>query len=261
MKISIARGTTAAFSAIAILAGTASQVFATDATTTIAERSDHSANPAAYANYLRHSPQEGAADALKKFQHLTQAEQNKFIGYLHDPALLKSLLDKTADQGSQLTASSRNASSTTSLRNGDVTIGKERTISGLSAAAKKPLPSGNHTVKYNAYLKFFGITVIKLSLWVDFHSNGRDITKVNSANAGKKNLSGVINISKGVPQKSLSKWKWCKNGHCTEGHNADASVIWEGTIVFKGSTFQIDKEQWMRANVYGSLINYSLKNV
>ncbi|MET7781701.1 hypothetical protein ABZU94_30310 [Streptomyces mirabilis] len=262
MQTRTARGIAATLSTAAILTATASQVSAAEATQTVAKQSDPAATPAAYANYLCHSHEDGAADALREFQHLTRAEQAKLIGYLHDPALLKSFLDKTADQGKGMSAYSRNTSSTTSLRNGDVTIGQESTVSGLSVAAAHPLPKGNHTVTYTTYVKYFGIKVIKLSLWENFHSNGRDITKVNYADAGKKNLSGVINLSKGTPKKVLSEWRWCpRGGHCTSGHNADASVVWEGSVVFGGSVFQVDKEQWMRADVYGKLINYSLKNV
>jgi len=262
MKTRTSHGIAAALSTVAILAGTASQVSAAEAQQTVAKQTDPAATPAAYAKYLRHSHEEGAAEALKQFQHLTRAEQNKFIGYLHDPALLKSLFDKSADQGNGASAYARNTSSTTSLRNGDVIIGQERTVSGLSAAASRPLPKGNHTVTNTTYVKYFGVKVIKLSLWVNFHSNGRDITKANFADAGKKNLSGVINISKGTPKKTLSDWSWCPLHHpCTHGHNADASVIWEGGLVFRGSTFQFDKEQWMRANIYGEVTESYLHNV
>ncbi|MFD5516821.1 hypothetical protein [Streptomyces sp. NPDC127066] len=262
MKTRIMHGTAAILSAVGLLAATASQVSAVEATHTVSKQSDPAATPATYANYLSHSREDGAADALAKFQHLTQPEQAKFIGYLHDPTLLKSFLDKAAEQGHGLSVHSRNTSSTTSLRNGSVIIGQESTISGISAAAARPLPSGNHTVTYTTYVKYLGIKVMKLSLWENFHSNGRDITKVNFADAGKKNLTGVISISKGTPKKVLSNWGWCpRGGHCSSGHNADASVVWEGSLLVQGTNFQFDKEQWMRANVYGKLINYSLRNV
>lgn len=254
------QGIAAALGTVAILAGTASQVSAAEGTRTSDKQSDVAATPASYANYLRHSHEEGAADALKGFQHLTPAQQSKFVGYLHDPALLTSFLDKTAGQGSERSTYTRNASSATSLRNGDVIVGQERTVSGV--AASRPLPAGNHTVTYTTYIKYFGVKVIKLNLSVDFHSNGRDITKVNDAEASKKNLSGVISISHAIPKKSLSDWRWCERGHaCSHGHNADASVIWEGTVAFRGSTFQVDKKQWMRADVYGRLTDYYLHNV
>ncbi|MET7982316.1 hypothetical protein [Streptomyces sp. NPDC005281] len=262
VKTRTMHGMAAVLSAVGILTATASQVSAAEATQTSTKQIDPAATPAAYVNYLRHSHEDGAADALKKFRHLTRTEQAKFIGYLHDPALLKSFLNKAAEQGSGLSARSQNTSNTTSLRNGDVTIGQESTISGISTAAARPLPSGNHTVTYTTYVKYLGIKVIKLSLWENFHSNGRDITKVNYADAAKRNITGVISISKGTPKKVLSNWRWCpRGGRCTSGHNADASVVWEGGVLIRGSNWQFDKEQWMRVNIYGELENCSLRNV
>ncbi|MFI6490444.1 hypothetical protein [Streptomyces sp. NPDC050564] len=263
MKTRTSHGIAAALSTVAILAGTASQVYATEAQQTVAKQTDSAATPAAYAKYLRHSHEEGAADALKQFQHLTRAEQNKFIGYLHDPALLKSLFDKSADQGNGVSAYARNTSSTTSLRNGDVIFGQERTISNLSTRASRPLPSGNHTVTYTAYMKLFGVKVIKLNLSVNFRISGGDITKANYAEASKKNLSGVITLSHDRPKKSLGTWEYCTlhPTRCHHGHHANASVIWEGSIAFRGSNFQIDKKQYMVANNYGEVIDYYLHNV
>ncbi|MFE6475787.1 MULTISPECIES: hypothetical protein [Streptomyces] len=254
------RGITATLGACVLLAGTAAQVSADETPQAADLSADRAATPAAYINYLSHSDEEGAAETLRGFKSLTLGEQKKFIEHLHDPALLKSYLDAATEQSAALPANT--TGTTTTLRNGDVTIRQERAVSTFAAAAAKPLPKGNHTVKYNTDLKLFGVKVIKLSLWVNFYSNGKDITKVNYADAGKMNFSGIINISKGVPKTSLSEWGFCKRGKpCNKGHNADASVVWEGSIVIKGSTVQVDKRQWMRANVYGSLINYSLKNV
>ncbi|MFI9774333.1 hypothetical protein ACIHCV_06380 [Streptomyces sp. NPDC051956] len=252
----------AALGTLAILAGTAAQASASGPSQTEARQGDPAASPAAYANYLRQSHEEGATDTLTAFQHLTRSEQNKFVGYLHDPALLKTFLDRTTDQGSGISAYSRNSSDSTSLHNGDVTIGQQRSISGLSTTASRPLPRGNHTVSYTTYMKIHGVKIIKLKLWVNFHSNGRDITKANYADAGKKNLSGVISISKGTPKKGLGQWGFCRRGHaCTHGHNAVASVVWEGSVGYRGSVWQIDKKQSMTANIYGRLADYSLKNV
>ncbi|MGC0330843.1 hypothetical protein RKD23_003833 [Streptomyces sp. SAI-170] len=258
MKTRTSHGMAAALCAVAILAGTASQASATEA-----QQTDPAATPTAYANYLRHSHEEGATDALNQFQHLTRAEQNKFIDYLHDPALLKSLLDKSTEQGSGVSVYSRNSSSTTTLYNGDVTIGQERTVSGLSTRASRPLPRGNHTVKHSTYIKLFGIKIIKLNLAVNFHSNGRDITKANWADASKRNLSGGINISHGIPKKWLAEWGFCRlhPTRCYRGHNAAASVIWEGEVAYEGSVVQIDKKQYMLSNIYGRVIDYYLHNV
>ncbi|MFE0105919.1 hypothetical protein [Streptomyces sp. NPDC059009] len=275
MKARTKHGMVAALSAVAVLGGTATEVFAADAATVTkqtvtqqatAQQSDPAATPAAYVTYLRHSHEEGAADTLKKFKNLTRVQQHKYLGYLHDPALFKAFLDKgTAAQGKGISVHSQNASSTTSLRGGDVTMGQERTFSGLDAAAKKrkkPLPRGAHSVKYNAYVKYFGIKAIRLTLKVNFHSNGRDIDKMYKAEATKRNLSGVISLDHKKTKQWRSKWMWCPVGKpCSNGHNANASVIWEGSVVMKGSTFQLDKKQKAQGNIYGRLSNYSLKNV
>jgi len=60
-----AREITAALSTVAILASTASQVSAAGATQTVTKQSDPAATPTAYANYLRHAHEEGAADASR----------------------------------------------------------------------------------------------------------------------------------------------------------------------------------------------------
>ncbi|MCF3129036.1 hypothetical protein [Streptomyces olivochromogenes] len=261
MKTRTMRGIAAALGTVGILAGTAAQASATGAHPAVAKYNDPAATPAAYANYLRHSHEEGSADALKQFQRLSPADQNKFVGYLHDPAVLKALLDKTSDQGAGISVSSRNTGSKVSLHGGDVIVGQEGTISGISAASH-PLPKGNHEVTYTTYIKALGIKIIKLNLSVKFYSNGRDITKAIDAEASKKNLSGAINLSHDRPKKWLSDWSWCqRHGHCSRGHNAEASVIWEGSAVFRGAVFQVDKKQWMQANVYGKLTNYYLHNV
>ncbi|MFJ2815150.1 hypothetical protein [Streptomyces sp. NPDC087294] len=254
------QGIAAALGTVAILAGATAQASAAQTTTASEKWNDVAATPASYATYLRHSSEEGSADVLKGFQRLTPAQQSKFVGYLHDPALLTSFLDKTAGQGSERSAYIRNAASTTSLRDGDIVVAQERNVSRVATA--RPLPAGNHTVTYTTYVKYFGVKVIKMNLSVTFHSNGHDITKVTDAEPSLKNFSGAISISHAVPKKSLSNWGWCQRGHtCSRGHNADASVIWEGTVVYKGSTFQFDKKQWMRANVYGKLIDYYVHNV
>lgn len=252
MKSRTAQGMAAALATLAILAGTASQVSAAEAKQNLIEKSDPAAAPATYANYLRHSHEEGAADALKGFQQLTRVQQNKFVNYLHDPALFKGFLSQTEHQGGTITAFSGNTSRSTSLRQGDVTFESRRTISG--AAASRPLPSGNHQAKYTKDLKILGVTVVHLSLWVNFHSNGHDITKANYADAAKTNVTGVVHLSKSTPKKALSDWSWCPiGGSCSHGHNASASVVWEGEIKYHGVGVQIDRVQSMTANIYGKV--------
>jgi len=257
------QGIAAALGAVAALAGTAPQVSALETQQAAAAKIDPAATPAAYADYLRHSQEDGAAGTLAAFQRLTPSQQNKFVDYLHDPAVLETLLDKTTSQGPVNWDSTRKMKSTTSLHNGDVSIGQERTVSSGSTNRRGPLPRGNHTATYTTYVKVLGVKVIKLNLAVNFHSNGRDITKTNSAEATKRNLSGVISLSHEKPKTGLSKWEFCRiNPHrCTRGHHATASVVWNGEVGFQGSVFQVDKKQWMKANVSGKVIDYYLHNI
>jgi len=252
MKSRTAQRLATALGTFAILASSAAQVSAAEAT------DGPASSPTAYVDYLRHSHEEGAAETLKAFQDLEPSKQRRFVAYLRDPALITGFLGQTEGQNAGVTAFSGNASRSTSLRDGDVTFESERTISGL--AASRPLPRGNHTAKVTNNLKLFGINVIQFKLWVNFHSNGRDITRANEADGSKRNLSGVINITKGIPKKGLSDWQWCPiGGNCSRGHNAYASIVWEGDIAYEGSVVQIDKVQSMTANIYGKTTS-SLKN-
>ncbi|MFF5495871.1 hypothetical protein [Streptomyces aquilus] len=254
------RATMAVFGAAALLVGTASHATAADNRQSTVQKNDPAATPSAYTAYLRHSHEEGATDALRAFQDLSQAEQAKFLDYLHDPAVLKSAFDKSADQSTGTSLPTRNSTNTTLLYDGDVVIDQERTISGPSVAAHV-LSSGDHSVNYTTYVKVLGVKVIKLNLELNFHSNGRDITKVNRAEASKRNLSGVISLSHEKEKKWLSNWSFCERGKpCDSGHLANASVIWEGNVAYRGSVIQIDKKQYMRANVHGKLTDYYLHN-
>ncbi|GAA2653143.1 hypothetical protein [Streptomyces vastus] len=237
-----------------ILAGSATQVSAAEPA-----QNDPATSPAAYVDYLRHSHEKGAAETLNAFQELKPSEQSRFIAYLRDPALFTAFLEQTADRNAGVTAFSENARRSTSLRDGDVTFESERTVSGL--AASRPLRRGNHTATHTNKLKLFGINVVQFKLWVNFYSNGRDITRVNDADGSKRNLSGVIRISKGIPKKSLSDWQWCPvGGSCSRGHNANASIVWEGEIGVAGvGEVQIDKRQTMKTTVHGKTTG-SLKN-
>ncbi|MFB7090476.1 hypothetical protein [Streptomyces sp. NPDC056296] len=88
----------------------------------------------------------------------------------------------------------------------------------------------------------------KLSVWVNYYTNGNKITKVNFADGGKRNYNGAVTISKGVPK------------HWKDGSYANGSVVWEGNIVFKGFGVSIDKREKVWANEYGYRGGY-LKNI
>ncbi|MFE2352892.1 hypothetical protein [Streptomyces parvulus] len=245
----------AAFGAVALTVGTLSQASASEPA-----QDGPAASPAAYADFLAHSGEDGATETLKEFQSLTAREQDRFIDYLQDPSLFADFLDQSSDEaGPDATAS---GTRTTSLRNGDVSLEARRSANTFAAtAAKRPLPKGNHTVTRSNKIKLLGVTVMEFRIWETFYSNGHTITKVVEADGGKKNFSGVVKVSKGIAKKQLGKQSFCKKGgSCSSGNTAVASIVWEGEVVVSGGTFQIDKKQTLVSNVYGTATS-SLVNV
>ncbi|MGW3985689.1 hypothetical protein [Streptomyces sp. NPDC004830] len=251
------KGLAALAGTVALLAGSATQASAA------AEPASTSplASAAAYSDYLKHSDEEGALDTLKEFQALTADEQSRFLGYLQNPSLYKEFLTAGPEEQNDLTAFAQNTSSTASSQGGDITYEAKSTVSALKAGASKPLPKGDHTVKRSNKIKVLGVTVIEFKIWETFHSNGRTITKVISADGGKKNFSVAVSISKGVPKTSLGSQRFCKRGStCVSGRTAVASIVWEGSAVVSGGTIQVDKKQTLTSNVYGTASS-SLQNV
>ncbi|MGW6923026.1 hypothetical protein ACWGA9_17405 [Streptomyces sp. NPDC054950] len=256
MKLQTAKVFVAAVATVAMLAGTATQVSAAEPVSTNAL-----ASPTAYADYLKHSSEEGALDTLSEFQALTPGEQSRFLSYLQDPSLYKDFLTTSLEEQKGITPLSENTNRSVSLRNGDVTYESESAVSGLTAAASGPLSAGNHTVKRSNKITVLGVNVVELKIWVSFHSNGRDITAVNDADGGQRNLSVVASVSKERAKKSLGTQQLCeRGGSCVGGHTAIASIIWNVSAVVSGGTVEFDKKQTLAANRYGSGQS-SLKNV
>ncbi|CAL9531731.1 hypothetical protein SUDANB1_04034 [Streptomyces sp. enrichment culture] len=171
------------------------------------------ASTAAHADYLKHSDEQGALDTLKEFQALTPDEQSRFLGYLQDPSLYKGFLTAGPEERNGVTAFSQNTSHTASSRNGDVTYEAESTVSALKAGASKPLPKGDHTVKRSNKIKVLGVTVIELKIWETFHSNGRNITKVISADGGKRHCQQQLDERVGATRHTAHS-RAPKTGSC-----------------------------------------------
>ncbi|MFF3206236.1 hypothetical protein [Streptomyces sp. NPDC002962] len=256
MKLQTAKVFGAAVAAVAVLVGTATQVSAAERVS-----SNALASPTAYADYLKHSGEEGALDTLSKFQALTPSEQSRFLGYLQDPSLYKDFLASSLEEEKSISAVSESTNQSISLRNGDVTYESESEVNGLTTAASGPLSAGNHTVKRSNKITVLGVNVVELKIWVSFHSNGRDITAVNDADGGQRNLSVVASVSKERAKKSLGTQQLCeRGGSCVGGRTAIASIIWNVSAVVSGGTVQFDKKQTLTANRFGNGQS-SLKNV
>ncbi|MFE9177972.1 hypothetical protein ACFYN5_17210 [Streptomyces sp. NPDC007126] len=246
MRKHLIHGAAAAFGAAALTFGSISTASAAEPA-----HSGPASSPAAYVDYLEHSDEDGASETLKEFHSLTTSEQERFIGYLQDPALFTEFL--TQSTGEAAASTDTNDTQVTALRGGDVTLEAEQTGSALAVAAKRPLPKGNHTVTRSNKIKLMGVTVMEFKIWETFYSNGHTITKVVDADGGKKNYSGVVKMSKGIAKKQLGKQSFCKKGGpCSSGNTAIASIVWEGEVVISGGTFQVDKKQTLVSNVYGT---------
>ncbi|ALV34690.1 hypothetical protein [Streptomyces sp. CdTB01] len=254
MKMHSVKALAAAVGTVAVLAGSVTQASAAEPVS-----GNPTANPTQYADYLEHSSEEGASTALEKFRGLTPTEQNRFLSYVQDPSLYKDFLASAPEQDDDNL--SVNTDRSVSLRNGDVTYESEGAVSGVRSAADGVLPSGDFTVKRSNKIKVLGITLVELKIWVKFHSNGHDITKVLDADGGQRNLSGSVNFSKERAKKSLGYQQFCRRGgSCVAGHTAIASIIWNGSAVIEDSSFQFDKKQTLTAARDGSG-HANLKNV
>jgi hypothetical protein len=120
---------------------------------------------------------------------------------------------------------------------------------GESAEATRgKLSRGTWESKYTFNQKILGVTVTRLSVWVNYYTNGSKITKVNFADGGKRNFNAAVSISKSTPK------------HWKDGSYANGSVVWEGSIIYKGFGVNIDKRQKVWANEYGYRGGY-LKNI
>ncbi|MFG3079575.1 hypothetical protein [Streptomyces parvulus] len=250
----------AVLGAVAIVAGTAVTSVAAD--DHAATRSGQTATPAAYISYLASSSEEGAAQTLSDFKGLPAAEQEKYLDYLNNPEVFRALMEDAPEPTQDTTAGPQSApaeDTTTSLFGGDVVVESEHEStftpdtkpepgSSAEAARKRKLSRGTWESTYSHTQKIFGVTVTKLSVWVNYYTNGSKITKVNFADGGRRNYNASVSISKGVPK------------HWKDGRYANGSVVWEGNIVFKGFGVSIDKREKVWANEYGYRGGY-LKNI
>ncbi|MEU8591755.1 hypothetical protein AB0C59_32930 [Streptomyces sp. NPDC048664] len=245
LKTPASRGTATA------LAGLAAAALLSTGTAHASIISKDGARIAAYEANLADSKEPGAGDTLKQFQALSHDQEVKFLDYSEDQDNLKALLDEAADVPTPGTP----MHSITSLGGGDVDITADSdatftpdTASGLDAAAAGRLHRGWWNTTYTVSQKIFGVTVTKLSLWVEYYTNGSSITKVDHADCGKRNFNAAVSIGHGVPK------AWLASG------NANGEVVWEGSIIYKGFGIEIDKRQHVTADAWGYKGGY-LKNI
>jgi len=113
-------------------------------------------SPQDYINWLK--GQDGAEDAAQKFSDLSQADQEKFVKYINDPEINKTIMNAIApSNGDKVT-----------LYGGDITVKNEQTItpSKVSPQAK------DYAVSQRATATVLGVDVVKLRERVEYRVEG-----------------------------------------------------------------------------------------
>ncbi|OIJ69597.1 hypothetical protein [Streptomyces mangrovisoli] len=234
-----------------VLVGLAAAALLATGTANASIISRDGARIAAYEATLADSKESGAADTLKQFDGLAHDDQVKFLDYTEDPDNLKALLHEAAD----VPAAGTTTHSITSLSGGDVQITADSnadftpdTSGGGDSSAAARLHRGWWDTTYTVSQKILGVTVTRLSLWVNYYTNGSSITKVDHADCGKRNFNAAVAIGHGTPKAWLA------------GGTANGEVVWEGSIVYKGFGVEIDKRHHVAADARGFKSGY-LKNI
>ncbi|MET9963022.1 hypothetical protein ABZ128_28815 [Streptomyces sp. NPDC006326] len=206
---------------------------------------------AAYENSLKNSTEPEAAATLQQFDALTHDKKVKFLNYSEDPENLKALLQEVAD----VPEAGTSVHQLVNLKDGDVQIEadseatfKPDDAEAAAVAARGKLSRGWWETTYSVKQKILGVTVTKLSLWVNYYTDGSKITKVDHADCGKRNYNAAVSIGHSVPKAQLASG------------TAIGEVIWEGSIIYKGFGIEIDKRHQVKANAYGFKSGY-LKNI
>ncbi|WP_327284804.1 MULTISPECIES: hypothetical protein [unclassified Streptomyces] len=205
---------------------------------------------ASYENSLKNSTEPEAAATLKEFDALAHDKKIKFLDYTEDPENLKALLQEAAD----VPEAGKSVHSLVNLKDGDVqiqadsdaTFKPDADVDGVAAGGK--LSRGWWETTYSVKQKILGVTVTKLSLWVNYYTNGSSITKVDHADCAKRNYNAAVSIGHSVPKAQLASG------------TAIGEVIWEGSIIYRGFGIEIDKRHQVKANAYGFKSGY-LKNI
>jgi len=171
-----------------------------------------------------------AKEAYADFQKLSPQKKQKLVNYLQDEKILKELLNQTD--------STKNG--TKKLYNGDVQIdtvvsqtsaspsvqASLQATSTVSAAATKYRKA---TITHSQ--KILGVTVTKLTSWVNYTHNGTKVTGVSSNGASARNL----NIAVSIDDKVSKPWKTSTRAYSV--------TTWKGYAIYKGFGIRLDKEQ------------------
>ena len=196
-----------------------------------------------------------AKQALVAFQKLTSAQKQKLVNYLKNKDVLEALLKQAANSTTD---------EVESMYNGDVEIittsedktesvteevvpSSKATSSKLSASSKMTATATKRktytTTTYVTHTQVvLGVPVTKLTTWVRYKRDGKNILAVYNAGAYARNFNPGVSVD----DKTGKPWRTSTRAY--------ARTTRKGYAVFKGFGVRIDKIQtiWGMPNGRGS---------
>ncbi|PGK51739.1 hypothetical protein CN918_28525 [Priestia megaterium] len=190
-----------------------------------------------------------AKSALEAYQKLSLTKKQKLVGYLKNKDVLEALLKQSSE-------STTNEVET--LYNGDVKIvtsaeDKSEEVTGTSTASSTVTASSKMTASAarkqyitTSYITHtqvvFGIPITKLTTWVRYKRDGKNILAVYNAGAYARNFNPGVSVD----DKTGKPWRTSTRAY--------ARTVWKGYAVFKGFGVRIDKVQtvWGMPNGRGT---------
>ncbi|WP_217585896.1 hypothetical protein [Lentibacillus saliphilus] len=164
-----------------------------------------------------------ANQLLKEFKALDRVKQEKLIQYLNDPELFRALIEKS---------NALNAGESVALKNGDVLIRKDLTITVDEGVEEVPDLQATYyrRATYTVTQEIFGLKITKLSSYVRYTHNGYRVTSTYGNGAYVTNYNFGVKITKDV------------RSHYHTSVRAYSTTIWEGAFA-RWTPIVVSKEQ------------------
>ncbi|MFE9399992.1 hypothetical protein [Streptomyces flavidovirens] len=174
-----------------------------------------SATPKAYVDWLKAKADAGDADAAdfaKKFQALSAAKQEKYLGYINDPKYIKAFVN--APEGA----------SRTELASGDVVVksgsgsGNEAGSDTGSDSAPEGVRARDKWATHWETVEYLGLEATKVTVKTSYRVRGKNTIAVHPGTAWHRNYIPGTELSHGVVDEWIS---------AEPADNAHAETVWE----------------------------------
>ncbi|KTS84425.1 hypothetical protein NS115_03565 [Paenibacillus jamilae] len=119
--------------------------------------------PTDYISWLK--GQEGAEDAAQKFSDMSQSDQEKFIKYINDPEVIKTITNAIATS---------KGDDKISLNGGDITVRTEQTVTPSRVVSPQ---AKDYAVQQRATSTIMGIEVVQVRERVEYRVEGTPSTQ------------------------------------------------------------------------------------